>query len=92
MTTVGHHQFHEVACDVPSGPVASVVVAATPAGDPAPIWTELERAVAAYPLERAGPENGSTAGVKAASTTGSSKQPGRTPPAGQMTSVCTPDA
>ena len=45
VTTVGHHQFHEVACDVTNGPVSSVVVAATPSGDPAHVWTQLERAV-----------------------------------------------
>ena len=49
VTTVGHHPFHEVACDVTNGSVSSVVVAATPSGDPAHVWTELERAVAAYP-------------------------------------------
>ena len=51
VTTVGHHHFHEVACYVTSGSVSSVVVAATPSGDPAHVWTELERAVAAYPFE-----------------------------------------
>jgi hypothetical protein len=51
VTTVGHHHFHEVACDVTSGSVSSVVVAATPSADPAHVWTELERAVAAYPFE-----------------------------------------
>ena len=49
VTTVGHHHFHEVACDVVSGSVSSVVVAATPSGDPAHVWTELQSAVAAYP-------------------------------------------
>ena len=49
VTTVGHHHFHEVACDVTNGSVSSVVVAATPSGDPAHVWTQLERAVAAYP-------------------------------------------
>ena len=51
VTTVGHHHFHEVACYVTSGFVGSVVVAATPAGDPAHVWSELESAVAAYPFE-----------------------------------------
>ena len=51
VTTVGHHHFHEVACDVTNGSVSSVVVAATPSGDPAHVWTQLERAVAAYPFE-----------------------------------------
>jgi hypothetical protein len=50
-TTVGHHQFHEVACYVMRGSVGSVVVAATPSGDPAHVWTQLEHAVAAYPFE-----------------------------------------
>ncbi len=49
VTTMGHHHFHEVACYVTSGSVSSVVVAATPSGDPAHVWTQLERAVAAYP-------------------------------------------
>ncbi len=51
VTTVDHHQFHEVACYVMRGAVGSVVVAATPSGDPAHVWTQLERAVAAYPFE-----------------------------------------
>jgi hypothetical protein len=51
VTTAGHHQYHEVACYVTSGSVGSVVVAATPSGDPGRVWTQLERAVAAYPLE-----------------------------------------
>jgi hypothetical protein len=50
-TTIGHHHFHEVACYVASGSVSSVVVAATPSGDPAHVWNQLERAVAAYPFE-----------------------------------------
>jgi large exoprotein involved in heme utilization and adhesion len=50
VTTIGHHHFHEVACYVTSGSVSSVVVAATPSGDPAHTWTQLERAVAAYPF------------------------------------------
>ena len=50
VTTIGHHHFHEVACYVTSGSVSSVVVAATPSGDPAHVWTQLERAVAAYPF------------------------------------------
>jgi hypothetical protein len=55
VTTIGHHPFHEVACYVTSGSVSSVVVAATPSGDPAHVWTQLERAVAAYPLSGAIP-------------------------------------
>jgi hypothetical protein len=50
VTTIGHHHFHEVACYVTSGSVSSVVVAATPSGDPAHVWSQLERAVAAYPF------------------------------------------
>jgi hypothetical protein len=50
VTTIGHHHFHEVACYVASGSVSSVVVAATPLGDPAHVWSQLERAVAAYPF------------------------------------------
>ena len=51
VTTVSHHRYHEVACYVTSGFVGSVVVAATPSGDPGHVWTQLERAVAAYPFE-----------------------------------------
>ena len=51
VTTIGHHHFHEVACYVMSGSVSSVVLAATPSGDPAHVWTDLESAVAAYPFE-----------------------------------------
>jgi hypothetical protein len=51
VTTVGHHHFHEVACYVMKGSLGSVVVVATPSGDPAHVWTQLERAVAAYPFE-----------------------------------------
>jgi hypothetical protein len=50
VTTIDHHHFREVACYVTSGSVGSVVVAATPSGDPALVWTQLERAVAAYPF------------------------------------------
>jgi hypothetical protein len=50
-TTVGHHQFHEVACYVMRGSAGSVVVGATPSGDPAHVWTQLEHAVAAYPFQ-----------------------------------------
>jgi hypothetical protein len=50
VTTIGHHHFHEVACYVKSGSVSSVVVATTPSGDPAHVWTQLERAVATYPF------------------------------------------
>ena len=49
VTTIGHHHFHEVACYVMSGPIGRVVVAATPSGDPAHVWSELESSVAAYP-------------------------------------------
>jgi hypothetical protein len=50
VTTMGHHHFHEVACYVTSGSASSVVVATTPTGDPAHVWAQLERAVAAYPF------------------------------------------
>ena len=50
VTEVGHHRFHEVACLVTTASAVSVVVAATPLGDPAHLWAQLERAVAAYPL------------------------------------------
>jgi hypothetical protein len=55
VTTVGKHRFHEVACYVTSRSgrsrsASSVIVATTPTGDPAHVWTQLERAVAAYPL------------------------------------------
>jgi hypothetical protein len=50
VTITGHHHFHEVACYVTSGSVSSVVVAATPTDDPAHVWTQLERSVAAYPF------------------------------------------
>jgi hypothetical protein len=50
VTTVGHHRYHEVACLVTTGPTGSVVVAATPACDPAHVWNQLDRAVAAYPF------------------------------------------
>jgi hypothetical protein len=50
VTTIGHHHFHEVACYVMNGSVSSVVVATTPLGDPAHVWTELQSAVAAYPF------------------------------------------
>ena len=51
VTTVGHHEYHEVACYITSATISSVVVAATPSGDPAHVWTQLERAVAAYPFK-----------------------------------------
>ncbi len=51
VTTIEYHRFHEVACYVMSGSVSSVVVAATPSGDPAHVWIELRSAVAAYPFE-----------------------------------------
>ena len=50
VTEVGHHHFHEVACLVMTTSAASVVVAATPSGDPAHLWAQVERAVAAYPF------------------------------------------
>jgi hypothetical protein len=51
VTTIDHHHFHEVACYVTTrSHSSSVVVAATPSGDPAHVWTQLERAVAAYPF------------------------------------------
>ena len=46
VTEIGHHRFHEVACLVMTTSAGSVVVAATPSGDPAHLWTQLERAVA----------------------------------------------
>ena len=50
VTEVGHHHFHEVACLVMTTSAASVVVAATSSGDPAHLWAQVERAVAAYPF------------------------------------------
>jgi hypothetical protein len=50
VTEIGHHHFQEVACLVMSTSAGSVVVAATPWGDPAHVWAQLERTVAAYPL------------------------------------------
>jgi hypothetical protein len=50
VTDIGHHHFHEVACLVMTTSAGTVVVAATPSGDPAHLWTQLERAVAAYPV------------------------------------------
>jgi hypothetical protein len=49
LTEIGHHHFQEVACLVMTTSAGSVVVAATPTGDPAHLSTQLERAVAAYP-------------------------------------------
>jgi hypothetical protein len=49
VTRVGHHHFHEVACLVVQNSAGSVIVAATPSGDPAHVWAVLQRAVAAYP-------------------------------------------
>ncbi len=49
VTKVGGHHFHEVACLVMEHSAGSVIVAATPSGDPAHVWAVLERAVAAYP-------------------------------------------
>jgi hypothetical protein len=48
VTRVGHHHFHEVACLVVQNSAGSVIVAATPSGDPAHVWVLLQRAVAAY--------------------------------------------
>ena len=48
VTRVGSHNFHEVACLVVQHSASSVIVAATPSGDPAHVWAELQRAVAAY--------------------------------------------
>jgi hypothetical protein len=48
VTRVGSHDFHEVACLVLQHSIGSVIVAATPSGDPAHVWRELQRAVAAY--------------------------------------------
>ena len=50
VTEIAHHHFQEVACLVMSTSEVGVVVATTPSGDPAHVWRELERAVAAYPL------------------------------------------
>jgi hypothetical protein len=50
VTRVGAHHFQEVACLVMQQSVGSVVVAATPLGDPAHVWATLENAVASYPL------------------------------------------
>jgi hypothetical protein len=50
VTEVGQHHFHEVACLVTTAAASGVVVAATPSGDPAHLWAQLERAVAAYPI------------------------------------------
>jgi hypothetical protein len=50
VTTVGSHPFHEVACLVMQDSAGSVIVAATPSGDPAHVFAVLERAVAAYPV------------------------------------------
>jgi hypothetical protein len=50
VTEIGHHHFHEVACLVMTTSASSVVVAATPSGDPAHLFAQLERTVAAYPF------------------------------------------
>jgi hypothetical protein len=50
VTEIGHHHFQEVACLVTTTSASGVVVAATPSGDPAHLWPQLERAVAAYPF------------------------------------------
>jgi hypothetical protein len=50
VTEIGRHRFHEVACLVTTISAGSVVVAATPSGDPAHLWPQLERTVAAYPF------------------------------------------
>jgi hypothetical protein len=48
VTQIGHHHFQEIACFVMTGSTGSVVVTATPWGDPGHVWTQLERAVASY--------------------------------------------
>jgi hypothetical protein len=48
VTRVDGHHFHEVACLVVRHSAGSVIVAATPSGDPAHVWAVLQRAVAAY--------------------------------------------
>jgi hypothetical protein len=48
VTRVGSHDFHEVACLVVQHSASSVIIAATPSGDPAHVWPVLQRAVAAY--------------------------------------------
>jgi hypothetical protein len=50
VTEIGRHHFQEVACLVMAASTGSVVVAATPWGDPAHLWEQLQRTVAAYPL------------------------------------------
>ncbi len=50
VTKVGGHHFHEVACLVTYHSSSSVIVAATPSGDPAHVFSMLKRAVAAYPV------------------------------------------
>jgi hypothetical protein len=50
VTEIGHHHFQEVACLVMTTSAGSVVVAATPSGDPAHLLAQLERTVAAYPF------------------------------------------
>ncbi len=48
VTRVGAHHFQEVACLVTQHSAGSVVVAATPSGDPAHVWAVLEQAIASY--------------------------------------------
>lgn len=48
VTEIGNRRYHEVACLVVAGTTGNVVVAATPSDDPGHLWTQLERAVAAY--------------------------------------------
>ena len=50
VTKVGSHLFHEVACLVLYHSAGSVIVAATPLGDPGHVFSNLERAVASYPV------------------------------------------
>jgi len=50
VTKVGNNHFHEVACLVMYHRAGSVIVAATPSGDPAHVFAMLERAVAGYPV------------------------------------------
>ena len=50
VTKVGSRPFHEVACLIMHHSSGSVIVAATPSGDPAHVFALLERAVALYPV------------------------------------------
>lgn len=48
VTRVDTHHFQEVACLVMQHSGGSVVIAATPSGDPAHVWMTLEQAIASY--------------------------------------------